>query len=245
MVTTSPAEKISLSSKTSNNGFVFPLWLLPERDTLDPAKNVRHPNLDPRYLKALADALGVSLAGPFGLPEGVTPEDIFNYVYAMLHAKIYRSRYAEYLRGDFPYIPLPQNMDMFHTLAKLGSQLVLLHLLRDPTLAQGGPAYPVAGDHTVEKPRYELATDGKSGRVWINTRQYFDGIAPETWAFHVGGYQVLEKWLKDRKGRQLGIDDISHYRKIVLALAATHRVMHDVDAAVAPLFLAATGGGAT
>jgi hypothetical protein len=232
----------SVSVKEVN--YVLPLWLLP-----DTAKPLRHPNLDPRYLKALADALGVGVTDPFGLPEGVTPEDVFHYVYAVLHSPTYRSRYAEYLRSDFPRIPLPTDAALFRMLAALGAQLVALHLLRDPALAQDGPSYPVSGDHTVDKPRYAppQAEQGSahpstgSGRaecgcVWINPRQYFDGIEPETWAFRIGGYQVLEKWLKDRKGRQLDIDDITHYRKIAVALARTRRLMEEIDKAAAPLF---------
>lgn len=238
IVADEPAEKISLSSKSSNNAFVFPLWLLPEHDTLDPAKNVRHPNLDPRYLKAVADALGLVTTAPFGLPEGVTPEDIFHFIYAVLHAPTYRSRYAEYLRSDFPRIPLPPDMATFRILAEMGEKLVALHLLHDPTLAQGGPVYPVAGDHVVEKVRYEPPRDGKPGRVWINPRQYFEVVDPDAFGFRVGGYQVLEKWLKDRKGRALGIDDIAHYRKIVVALDRTRELMQQVDTAAAPLFAA-------
>jgi hypothetical protein len=171
------------------------------------------------------------------------------------HAPTYRSRYTEYLRSDFPRIPLPPDRALFRALAKLGAQLVALHLLRDPALAQGGPAYPVSGDHTVEKPRYDppQAEQGSAhpstgsgraecGRVWINARQYFDGIDPETWAFRIGGYQVLEKWLKDRKGRQLDIDDITHYRKIAVALARTQQLMKDIDTAAAPLFAKASAG---
>ncbi|MGH8121168.1 MAG: type ISP restriction/modification enzyme [Rudaea sp.] len=216
--------------------YYFPLWLLPEHNTLDPAKNVRHPNLDPRYLKMLADALGVGVTAPFDLPRGVTPEDIFHFIYAVLHAPTYRSRYAEYLRSDFPRIPLPPDMTTYRALAVLGEKLVALHLLRDPALENGGPAYSVSGDHAVEKVRYEPGKDGKPGKVWINPRQYFDGIDAETFAFRIGGYQVLEKWLKDRKGRALGIDDITRYRRIAVALARTRELMREVDAAAAPLF---------
>lgn len=239
-VASTPVEVISLSSKTSNNAFVFPLWLKP-----DAAIPTWHPNLDPRFLKALADALGLAVTDPFGLPEGVSPEDVFHYCYAVLHTPTYRARYAQYLRSDFPRIPLPTDQALFRALAALGAQLVALHLLRDPALAQGGPAYPVSGDHAVEKiiytpPKEAGGSTGspraEPGRVWINKTQYFEGIAPELWRFQVGGYQVLEKWLKDRKGRILDHDDITHYRKIALALAATQQLMLQVDQAAAPLF---------
>jgi hypothetical protein len=261
-ITDKPSEVICMSGKTSNNGFVFPLWLLPEHDSLDPAKNVRHPNLDPRYLLALADALGVGTTLPFGLPAGVTPEDIFHFIYAVLHAPTYRSRYAEYLRSDFPRIPLPPDMAGFRALADLGGKLVELHLLRDATLDAGAPAFPVAGSGVVEKVRFEAsapltptplpqagegfkatgAQGAPGGRVWINKTQYFSGIDPETWAFRVGGYQVLEKWMKDRKGRTLGVDDIVHYRRVAVALARTRGLMQQVDECAAPLWAGAPEG---
>lgn len=234
----------------SNKGILtgVPLWLPAEHNTLDPAKNIRHPNLDPRFLKALADALGVAVTDPFGLPADVSAEDVFHYVYAMLHAPTYRARYAQYLRSDFPRIALPTDQALFRALAALGAQLVALHLLGDPALAQGGPTYPVSGDHAVEKiiytpPKNTDSAHGstgspraESGRVWINKTQYFEGIAPELWRFQIGGYQVLEKWLKDRKGRRLDIDDIGHYRKIALALAATQQLMLQIDATAERLF---------
>jgi hypothetical protein len=80
----------------------------------------------------------------------------------------------------------------------------------------------------VEKPRY----DEKTKRVYLNTTQYFDGVPPATWAFKVGGYQVCEKWLKDRKGRTLTLDDIEHYQKTVAALTRTQTLMQAVDAVV-------------
>lgn len=98
------------------------------------------------------------------------------------------------------------------------------------------PSYPVSGDHVVGKLRYEPSKDGTSGKVWINATQYFEGIDPETFAFRIGGYQVLEKWLKDRKKRALSIDDIMHYRKIAVALERTQVSMREIDVTAAPLF---------
>lgn len=230
-VSDKPSEAICMSSKTSNNGYVFPLWLLP-----DAVNAIRHPNIDPRFLKALADALGVGVVDPFGLPAGVSPEDVFHYCYAVLHAPTYRTRYEEYLRSDFPRIPLPTDLALFRALAANGAQLVALHLLHDPALAQGGPTYPVGGDSKVAKVIYTPPKDATPGRVWINAHQYFEGIEPALWVFQIGGYQVLEKWLKDRKGRTLDSSDVGHYRKITLALAATQLLMAEIDQAAAPLF---------
>ena len=76
-----------------------------------------------------------------------------------------------------------------------------------------------------------LSANQPTGRVWINKTQYFEGVPKQVWEFHIGGYQVCEKWLKDRKnaGRKLSADDIEHYQKIVVALNETIRLMREID----------------
>ena len=66
----------------------------------------------------------------------------------------------------------------------------------------------------------------------INKTQYFVGIPEEVYNFHIGGYQVCQKWLKDRKGRQLTEEEIAHYQKIVVALNETIRIMKEIDAVI-------------
>jgi REP element-mobilizing transposase RayT len=156
------------------------------------------------------------------------PEDIFDYMYAVFHSPTYRSRYAEFLKIDFPRLPLTSKLELFRELCALGEELVGLHLMEKhaPIFTK----YPVAGDNRVEKVRYtEPGQGAPTGRVWINKEQYFDNVPPEVWEFHIGGYQVCEKWLKDRKGRQLSYDDLTHYQHIVSALAETIRIMAEID----------------
>ena len=162
------------------------------------------------------------------------PEDIFNYMYAVFHSPAYRERYAEFLKIDFPRLPLTSNVDLFRALCGLGERLVGLHLMEQ--YGQAMPWYPEPGNHVVEKveylePRGERGEPGQ-GRVYINKTQYFEGVAPEVWEFHVGGYQVCQKWLKDRKGRTLTNSDIKHYQRVVAALAETITLMERVDAAI-------------
>jgi hypothetical protein len=92
------------------------------------------------------------------------------------------------------------------------------------------PADPLASPHGQDA-RATLAA-GKSGRVYINPKQFFEGITPKVWEFRIGGYQVCEKWLKDRKGRRLGADDIEHYQRIVCALAETRTIMAEIDSLI-------------
>ncbi|PJA28863.1 MAG: hypothetical protein CO189_03855, partial [candidate division Zixibacteria bacterium CG_4_9_14_3_um_filter_46_8] len=174
-------------------------------------------------LETASETLAVQ--GTFG------PEDIFHYIYAVFHSPTYRSRYAEFLKIDFPRVPLTSNQTLFRTLCGLGKELVDLHLMEKhgPDLA----GYPVDGSHQVEKVRYsEPGKCSAGGRVWINDAQYFGNVSPEVWEFHIGGYQVCQKWLKDRKGRTLSYDDQTHYQYIVSALSETIRIMSEIDQAI-------------
>ena len=151
-------------------------------------------------------------------------EDVFHHLYAVLHSPTYRSRYAGFLKMDFPRIPLTSNINLFRTLCALGEGLVSLHLLEKavPVFT----TFPVPGENRVESVRYDPEN---KGRLWINGAQYFEGISPEVWNFHIGGYQVCQKWLKDRKGRALGYQDLTHYQKIVAALSETINLQENID----------------
>jgi Type ISP C-terminal specificity domain len=135
-------------------------------------------------------------------------------------------RYAEFLKTDFPRLPLTSNADLFRQLCKLGGRLAGLHLMEQfgATL----PTYPGEGDNQIEKIEY-CEVKGRPGRVYINKTQYFEGVSLEVWNFHIGGYQVCHKWLKDRKGHTLEYDDIKHYQQIVAVLAETIRLMAEID----------------
>jgi hypothetical protein len=97
--------------------------------------------------------------------------------------------------------------------------------MESPILNNHITGYPVAGSNTVEKVSYDENTQ----RVYINKTQYFEGVPPEVWNFHIGGYQVAQKWLKDRKSRTLTYDDLTHYQKVVVALTETIRLMKEID----------------
>ncbi len=211
-------------------GQTHPLWLYPKEGTLEQHAE-RQPNLAPAFLKALQHAIGTP-------PD---PEDVFHYAYATFHAPTYRTRYAPFLKTDFPRLPLPPDADAFQTLAALGSKLVALHLLEDPALTKHGIGFPIAGDHTVQKmkdaARYTPpAPGGTKGRVKLNATEYFDNVPPEVWEFQVGGYRPASKWLADREGRRLTAPDIDHYRRTIAALRETAALLPQVDAAFTAAF---------
>jgi predicted helicase len=229
-VTRDIAEVICMSPKTSNNGFVFPLYLYPEEGRVQKQLELaegRRPNLSAEFVKAVEGKLGLRFVedGRGDLGETFGPEDVFYYAYAVFHSPTYRSRYAEFLKADFPRLPVTSDRKLFAALVDKGAELAGLHLMESKTLDALITKYPVAGSDTVEKVRY----DEKERRVWINKMQYFEGVPPEVWAFDIGGYQVCEKWLKDRRGRKLSYDDVQHYQRVVVVLAETIRLMGEID----------------
>jgi predicted helicase len=196
----------------------------------------RKNNLDLKFISDLASRLGLKFVsdGHGDLTTTFGPEDIFDYIYAIFHSPTYRQRYAEFLKIDFPRVPLTSSLDLFRKLCFLGEELVALHLLESPYLSQLITRYPVVGDNIVEKgfPKFVVYDDDQTGYVFINKTQYFEGVPSEVWDFHIGGYQVCEKWLKDRRGRQLSFDDLMHYQKVVVALKETIRLMEEIDKAI-------------
>ncbi|NCD35031.1 MAG: DNA methyltransferase [Spartobacteria bacterium] len=210
---------------------VSPLYLYPKPDELDfDAGAPRQPNLSKAFIEDFSTRLGLTFIpdGRGDMAETFGPEDVFYYMYAILHAPTYRTRYAEFLKIDFPRIPLTSDCKLFARLVQYGCNLVALHLMESPELEQSLTAYPVAGDNIIAKgyPKYT------KNRVWINATQYFDGVPETVWTFTIGGYQVCEKWLKDRRERVLTFEDLTHYQKIVVALSRTAELMKEIDAAI-------------
>lgn len=186
------------------------------------------PNFNRLFLTKLANRMSLPAIKAHSLPDGLTPEDIFHYIYAVFHSPVYRSRYAEFLKIDFPRLPLTGNLELFRALGRLGGELVDLHLLESPKLDQSITQFIGGRNPEVEKISWSDDT------VWVDKAQTtgFRGVREDVWNFHIGGYQVCEKWLKDRKGRVLSKDDIAHYHKIVVALSETIRLMGEIDAVI-------------
>jgi predicted helicase len=162
------------------------------------------------------------VSGMVSEPVELAPIDILDYIYAVLHSPTYREKYKEFLKIDFPRVPYP-HISTFWQLVKLGGELRQIHLLESPVVEKYITQYPEDGTNEVTKPNYT------NGKVYINDTQYFDNVPEVAWNFYIGGYQPAQKWLKDRKGRTLGFEDILHYQKIIVALCETDRIMKEID----------------
>ncbi|TAF65020.1 MAG: DNA methyltransferase [Cytophagales bacterium] len=184
----------------------------------------RIPNLHKEIVKQIAEKLGLTFTNEKENKENTfAPIDLLDYIYAVLHSPTYREKYKEFLKIDFPRVPYPKDVTTFWNLVKLGGQIRQIHLLESPTVENYITQYLIDGDNTVSKVKYQ------DGKVYINDTQYFDNVPQIAWEFYIGGYQPAQKWLKDRKDRQLDFDDIFHYQKIIVALSETDRLMKEID----------------
>jgi len=202
------------------------------------APNGRQPNLDPDFVDACKRRWDLDFVrdGTGDLETTFGPEDVLHYAYAVFHSPSYRRRYDELLRIDFPRLPLTTDRDLLRALCAEGAALVDLHLMNASIEAAERPSFPVSGSNEIvsRHPRYvPPGEEGDEGRVYINEEQYFEGVEPAVWTFHLGGYQVCEKWLKDRKGHALdSFDALQHYREIVATLRRTQERMDTLDAII-------------
>ncbi len=210
-------------------GFIFPLHLYQKKD--NPKKSslanimllfepeaeygVKKPNLSPALIGNLSKTFK---KGPF-------PEEIFYYVYAVLYSETYRTKYAAFLKIDFPRVPFTRDYKLFKKMSEYGNMLVDLHLLKSLELNSPIARFQGKGDNRVEKPRY----DENAEMVYINKTRYFEGIPPDVWTYQIGGYQVCDKWLKDRKERILSLDEIQTYCRIVTAIQKTIEIQKGID----------------
>jgi predicted helicase len=227
-------------SMFSNKGIMSmsPLYLYPDTNKKglfdtnmsSNAPGGRTPNLAPAFTVNMAKRLNMEfiLDGKGDLQQTFGPEDVLDYIYAIFCSPIYRTRYTDFLKIDFPRLPITSDSNLFRVLCNLGEQLVGLHLMDN--FGKALPKYPIKGNNLVEKIEYLEPKDlREQGQVSINKTQYFDGVPSEVWNFHIGGYQVCHKWLKDRKGRTLSFDDVLHYQRIVSILGETIQIMEQID----------------
>ena len=217
-------DKTYLSPK--DNLTVFPLYIY--KENMGEEERIVNFNKDLydkiakglNYLPCYDDNVCVDLIPDYN---GVLyPQDLFDYIYAVLHSPSYRERYKEFLKIDFPRIPYPTDWEKYRDLVEKGKELRQLHLMEDlPILT--GVSFPQAGTLQVDCYRWQ------EKRVYINSEQYFEGVPESAWNFFIGGYQPAQKWLKDRKGMTLSFEDVKHYQQIIYVLQQTERIMQDID----------------
>ncbi len=242
------------TAESSRSSLTFPLYVLDgnQQLSLDTGAGPRRPNVAPSFVTALGAAVGLDWAphDSGDLTATFGPDDVLAYVYAVLSAPGYRTRYAAPLSRDFARIPLPPDRDTFAGLVALGHRLVGLHT-GSATPDVTGVTYPVPGSNRVERVNPVATTYAApgttdpagqtlpTGQIWLQqpgpTAQYVAGVSPETWAFRVGGHPVLPDWLRARRGRVLSADDLAALRRTVAAVAETLVLAAAADSLVVDL----------
>ena len=209
--------------------YLFPLYIYKEKEKskkwplssammlFEPAAeySVKKPNLSSELVEKLTKTF----------KKTPSPEEIFYYIYAVLYSETYRTKYAEFLKIDFPRVPFTKDYKLFRKISEYGNRLVDLHLLKSRELDSPIARYQGKGNSRVEKLKY----DEKKRHVYINKTQYFECLSQEVWSYQIGGYQVCDKWLKERKYRILSLDETQAYCRIVTAISQTIEIQKKID----------------
>ena len=236
------ADGHSVSLKDMN--YLFPFYLYAENGSLE-GFGGRQSNLQPRFVNSLSRVVSLQYKhdGRGDLVRSFGPEDVMHFIYGQLHSRSYQERYAEFLRIEFPRVFVPSSKDVFVALCQLGADLVAFHLLDD---AYDAASWNRGSSHERNPLRHAISRHGgkgeweiakgyprfSDGRVYVNSGRWFDAVPQCVWEFQVGGYQVCEKWLKDRKGQRLSPDDVVHYQRIIVAISETIRVTGEIEKAI-------------
>lgn len=212
------ASDICLASlQTKESAYIFPLFIYSgnNNNSLFGKDSVQQSNFNPKFWQKITPSF----------VETLNPWSIFYYIYAVLYSNTYREKYNEFLKVDFPRIPFTKDVKLFFNLVDIGEELVKLHLLKSEKLKKISVEFPIIGDNMIKKREYNK----KEGRLYINDKQYFGTVTPEVWNYYIGGYQILDKWLKDRIDRVLSNDEVNHFLKVITALNWTVYFQKEID----------------
>ena len=235
-ITKNPIDKNYYGFQT----YLFPLYVYPNKEGGILTEEKRKPNLNQEIVNQIVEKLGLAFTNEKEDTKNTfAPIDILDYIYAVLHSPKYRTKYKEFLKIDFPTVPYPIDKKTFWSLVELGKKIREIHLLESNNVVDNITSYEMSedaeNDHNlittaIGKKDWKIIDNEKQlGRIWINESKYFDNIPVTAWEFYIGGYQPAQKWLKDRKGRELKFEDILHYQKIIVALSETDRLMQEID----------------
>lgn len=221
-IVTGIADKCILS--TLDNANIFPLYVYSQEvDQIAIDKEyTRTSNFNTKILDKISNHLSMvfSLTKKNGT---YTPEDLLSYIYCILYSKKFKNKFNDFLKLDFPRIPLPKDKSTFLTLSELGKKMQNLHSMKSSSISTVQTKFPVSGTELVDAIKY------KSNRVYINNEQYFEGVQESTWNFEIGGYTPAQKWLKDKKGEKLTFEHIVHYQKILSILFESEQLIDQID----------------
>jgi predicted helicase len=203
----------------NHNTYLAPLYTYMD----DMQQQIKTPNFTKEFTKNYLDNLS------FNKPK---PEEILAYIYAVLHSPVYRKKYIEFLKTDFPAVPLTKDKNIFYQYAKLGQKLIDLHLLKnlpqDDTIKVSFSN--VSNNFTLKKifhagNKLELTT---TEGIIIS----IEGVNSEVYSFEIGSYKPIEKWLKYRIKDVVVLNtakDLTHIKNMIIAIKNTIEIMREIE----------------
>jgi len=199
---------------------VFPMFIYRDESLLH--ENNKTANLSSEFIKIIEKKLNLKFILENGdLSTTVSTDNVFQYIYALLHSTAYRERYADFIKADFPKVQITSNKHLFSEICKFGKCLLELHIENNPSKVLC--TFPEEGNQLVETVKYT------NSKVWINDKQYFDNVSLEVWDYTVGGYNVCNRWLKERVGYTLDYNELTTYMKIVSNISCTNDIMRSIN----------------
>ena len=154
----------------------------------------------------------------------ISPEEILYYIYAILYSNIYRKKYVDFLTIDFPRIPFTKDYKLFSKMSEFGHNLIDLHLVESQMLNKIISKYE--GESNSDKIE-KIIYDETNKKIYINKDKYFSNVASEVWNYYIGGYQVLQKYLKERIGRTM--DNPEYFCKVISSIYYTIDIQKNID----------------
>jgi len=212
-------DKHILTTK-DDNFHVFPLYLRRNEVQQDKAGNVNWIATENSWIPNFTKEFVAYIQQLYSNCT-VTPKQVMGYIYAILHSPTYIGKYDAFLKIDFPRINFVEDYHLFKRLAELGIELINLHLMK--TNLETTTIFDIPGSNAVNSIKYEKE------KVYINKTQFFGGIPENVWMFYLGSFQVLDKWLKSRKNRELSSSEIEHFLQVVEIIKKTIDIMKEID----------------
>ncbi|MHA2331685.1 MAG: type ISP restriction/modification enzyme [Candidatus Hodarchaeales archaeon] len=220
-VTRNVLEKIFLSSKTSNNAFLFPLYLSNSKN-----KKINYSRAFINHITEKWDLRFID-SDIGDLSSTIGTLDVFSYIYAVLHSRTYRERYEELLRINFPRIQIATSIDLVKQLIFFGKELISIHLMENERLEEKeSEILCYMYNNKVEIVGKRAFNQSK---LCFNKVSYFEGISEEIYDFLLGGYNACNKWFQSRKGKELTNEDIKHFQRVVAVITETNNLMLEID----------------
>ena len=152
-----------------------------------------------------------------------TSKEVFEYCYGVLYSETYRNLYNEFLKQDAPKIPIPNDQECFDKYVTAGNRLIELHLVKTNVQKELGLNTTESQNLLIEQVKF---IDGK---VLINKDTSIYGIPETVWNYYIGGYQVIDKWLKLHKNESLDYEKFNHLKKIVGIIEETIKIQKELQ----------------